>query len=278
MSGPVVSMVSSATQTETRDANSDAIISSISGGKWRTRVEPIRAEFRRVLDETGDRTAAKRAVDKQKKQLAAVMWSGSFSRRANGALTHHSGLMCADLDALGDCLPEVREKLPRSPHLWALFLSPTGDGLKAVFRVPCDAATHMESFRAVEQHVRELTGVQIDQACKDAARLCFVSDDPDAYHHAEAMELPPLDAEAAKPKAGVAYSRPEIETRRSIATDLLGEIRWGSDTHGFCTCPAQHLHESENKERDCEVYLDKVPTIHCFHCHCKGVEAGVNHE
>ena len=77
----------------------------------------------------------------------------------------------------------MREKLSDSPHLWTLFKSPSGDGLKAVFRVPADQAKHAGSFRAVEQHVKKLTGVQIDQACKDVARLCFLSYDPELIYN-----------------------------------------------------------------------------------------------
>jgi hypothetical protein len=32
---------------------------------------------------------------------------------------------------------------PKPKYLFALFLSPTGDGLKAVFRVPADAEKHL---------------------------------------------------------------------------------------------------------------------------------------
>jgi|SRR5437667_5417417 len=142
MNARTVSMVSSATTTETRDASSAKIIVAIRSGKWRSAVDAIREKFARVLKETGDRTAAKKAVDAEKKKLPAAMWSGRFSRRANEGLIDHSGLLCADVDGLGESLPQVCSKLRASPHLWALFLSPTGDGLKAVFRITADPARH----------------------------------------------------------------------------------------------------------------------------------------
>src|SRR5262245_48946206 len=95
----------------------------------------------------GDHNKAKLAVSELKKALPAVTWSGMFTRRANGALIRHSGFLCADLDALGARLPGVRDKLEKSPHLFASFVSPSGDGLKAVFRVPADALKHPRSFR-----------------------------------------------------------------------------------------------------------------------------------
>jgi len=134
MNAPIVSMVRRADSTETRESSADKVIRAICCGKWRRQVETIRAEFRHVLRETGDRTTAKLAVAASKKQLPAVLWSGRFSHRAGEALIQHSGLLCADLDALGDGLPDVRARLAASPHLWAVFVSPTGDGLKTVFR------------------------------------------------------------------------------------------------------------------------------------------------
>ncbi len=170
------------------------------------------------------------------------MWSGSFRNRnapVPEKLVEHSGLLCADLDELGNGIAEARAKLVNSPYLWGLFTSPTGDGLKCVFRVATDARKHNASFRAVKRHVRELSGVQIDEACSDVSRLCFVSHDPDAYLNEKAVELPPLtEAEMDKPViVAVSLSSPEIERRRRAAADWFGDIRWVSETRGFGTCP-----------------------------------------
>jgi VirE N-terminal domain len=273
MSAPTLSMVKDAAATGTRGVNADLIISAIRCGKWKGPVERIRTVYRDTLKKTGDSKAAKGAVDVNKKRLAAVLFSGQFSRRASNALVKHSGLIAADLDLLGEMLPDVRTKLLTSPHLWALFRSPTGDGLKAIFRTPADASKHDASFRAIECHVTELTGLQIDQACRDVARLCFVSDDPDTYLNVNAHEITPL-AEAAKPKPTLPSgdtTAPDLAMRQRIAAELLGEIRWDSEMYGFCTCPGNHLHTTADAERDCEIYLDGAPTIHCFHDHCRGI-------
>ena len=52
----------------------------------------------------------------------------------------------------------------------------------------------------------------------------------------------------------------------------------GSVSKGSCICPGKHLHTTGDGERDCEIHLDGAPNIHCFHGHCKGIEAGVNRE
>ena len=185
-------MVADAASTATRDADADEIIQCVRSGKWRGPVEKIRAKFARVLADTGDLKQAKSAVDSAKKKLPGILWSGRFSSRkkpADEKLLAHSGLLCADLDNLGDKLADVRDRLTRSPHLWAMFTSPTGNGVKAVFRVPADKENHAASFLAVEKYVLELTGEKIDGSCKDVARLCFVSFDPDALLNPAAVGI-----------------------------------------------------------------------------------------
>jgi hypothetical protein len=173
-------------------------------------------------------------------------------------------------------LPEIRKKLQASPHVLAVFLSPTGDGLKAIVRVPADVSTHAGSFRAVQKHVRELTGVEIDQSCKDPARLCYMSYDPEIYVNESAVELEPLP-EPEKPKA-LSTGVVNLSDRQRIACELLGAVDWQSGTSGFVPCPGKHLHTTGDGERDCCVDFDGVPTVHCFHNSCRGILSGVNRE
>lgn len=273
-----VSTVTSALDTATKDYDASTVIEAIrtGGKKLRGQVEEIRATMQRELAEHGDEKRAKRAIDPLKRQIPGVLWSGQFSQRANDKLVLHSGLLCADLDSLNGELSAVREKLSDSPHLWTLFKSPSGDGLKAVFRVPAAVAKHAGSFRAIEQHVKQLTGVQIDQACKDVARLCFLSYDPELIHKANAREIEPL-SEPEKPRP-TNNGMVNLSERQRITTELLGSVDWQSETSGFVVCPGKHLHTSGDNERDCKIELDNVPTTHCFHNSCCGILEGVNDE
>ena len=274
-----VSTVTSALDTVPRDYDASRVIKTIrTGGKEvRGRVELIRETSERELAIHGDAKRAKIAAGELKKQLPAVLWSGTFTKRANNALVQHSGLLCADLDGLNGSLLDARQKLLSSPYAWAVFTSPSGGGLKVVFRVPADVAKHSGSFRAVEQHVRELTGVQIDEACKDVARLCFLSHDPELYHNANAMPIEPLP-EPQRPARLSSNGLVDLTARQRIASELLGQIDWESETSGFVVCSGKHLHTSGDNERDCELHLDNVPTLHCFHNSCRGILEGVNHE
>jgi hypothetical protein len=275
LSNPQISWVKSATDSETENTTADKVVTAIrSGGKneIRKQIEAIRAAAK-----AGD----KQKTGELKKKLPAFLWSGTFRQRKNDALIKHSGLLCADLDSLNSDLPDVREKLKASSHLWTLFVSPSGDGLKAVFRVPADAAKHAGSFRAVEKQVRELTTKQIDQSCKDPARLCFISYDPELYHNPDAVELEPLP-EPEKPKQWVSNGEVKLSERQHIATELFGPIDWQSETEGFAVnrCPFEQRHSTPNGARDLKVYVTpgEAPNGNCVHNSCKPMLAVLNRE
>ncbi len=277
----LVSRVKNAINTETEHCDAKEIVEQIRTDlRLREEITEIRDEYWRVMAATNnDRKAAKKAVGNRKKRLPGVMWLGTFAHRKQDALLQHSGLLCADLDELGrDKVAEVRVKVQSSLYLWALFVSPTGDGLKAIFRVPADAKKHKASFRAMEKHVRELTGLQIDEACSDVSRLCFLSHDPDAYLNENAVELRPL-ADTEKDKAATAVaplSSHKIERRRNLAKESLGEIRWVSETRGFATCPNLESHTTADGARDLRVDVDGVATIYCFHESCRDTIDALN--
>jgi hypothetical protein len=243
MSSPTISIVRNATDTATRDVAVAKVIEAIrSGGKkLKGQVTQIRNRYEAELAITGDRRKAKHGVDALKKQLPGVTWSAQLKTRDKDVplsekLVAHSGRLCGDSDSLGGRLPEVRQKLMQSPHVEVVFTSPTGDGLKAVFRVSADAAKHAASFRAVQKHVFEFAGIQIDGACKDVARLCFMSYDPELYHNPNATKIEPLPAPEKPPRNG-RNGAVNLSARQRVAEELLGKIDWQSDTSGFVVVP-----------------------------------------
>jgi hypothetical protein len=114
-----------------------------------------------------------------KKKLPAICFSGTFSKREDAGLIKHSGLIAIDFDHLGDRLPELRKRLTDDPHTFILFLSPSGDGLKLVVRIPDSGATHRMSAAALTDYYND---EQLDEF-KDVSRICFSSYDPDIYYN-----------------------------------------------------------------------------------------------
>lgn len=50
---------------------------------------------------------------------------------------------------------------------------------------------------------------------------------------------------------------------------VLGQVEWLSETEGFIRCPGESGHSNRNGRKDCKVYLDRIPTITCFHSSCE---------
>jgi hypothetical protein len=273
-----ISMVKAAKFTECKDVEVADFFAATKSGRWRKPIEAIRLKYNSVLLETKSRKEARAAVDALKKRLPAVTLSGRFSHRAADGLICHSGVYCADLDLLGSQIKAVRKLLQQSLHLYACFVSPSGDGLKALFRISDDPERHGDSLRAVAKHIFELTGATIDGSCSDVSRLCFVSFDPDIYVNEDAVLLPPLPAE---PKPDRESNVPaDISLRQQIAVEFesLGAIDWDSDIQGFLACPGGHLHTTGKGPRDCRISLDGTPTLFCFHTSCGGLIDELNHE
>jgi VirE N-terminal domain len=280
MSGITVTWVTSVNDNSPQQIPLERIIHGIrTGGKnLKSQITQIRNKFESELALKGDYKAAKKLVGPLKLQLPGVLYSAKkIARRENEALEEHSGLFCADIDHLSaQEIVSIRHQLGKSPHVVLLFLSPCGDGLKVVFRVMADKSRHRDSYRAIEQYVLKLTGKQIDEKCKDEARINFLSFDPQIYVNLNAVVIEPLPP---LPKREYSSKIADQGLRQRCAVELLGQVfDWDSDSHGFLPCPGKHLHSTGDNERDCEIHLDGAPTLHCFHDHCSGSLAGLNHE
>ena len=148
-------------------------------------------------------------ASKVKRELQAFCWSGKFRERNNAGLIEHSGRLQIDLDKLGtpEEIQAIKQKLQADQHLEAIFLSPTGTGLKAGIRIPKAANTeeHIQFFLTTERYFKEVLGLTIDPQCKDLCRMCFMSYDPDAYFNPNASIL---DVHKWKPESSTELSRP----------------------------------------------------------------------
>lgn len=58
-------------------------------------------------------------------------------------------------------------------------------------------------------------------------------------------------------------------TAQEVVESMVGEVVWVSGIEGYCECPGRTSHTTQNGKKDCKIYLDKVPTLFCFHGSCK---------
>jgi hypothetical protein len=69
---------------------------------------------------------------------------------------------------------------------------------------------------------------------------------------------------------------PAPKSATVIAEEILGTIDWMTPTEGYCDCPGRNRHGNKSGRRDCAVYLDHVPTLHCVHQSCSAIVAATN--
>ena len=174
-------MVANATSTETKTTTVGNVLAAIKNGHWSNQVAQVRQSLA---------AGGKDAANAQKKLLPAVMYSGVFARRSANKLKTASGLLCLDLDGLNGGLELMRGSVNTDPHTVASFVSPSGTGLKVIVRVPADPRQHKNAFVCAQNYYRDKFKVEIDRACSDISRLCFVSHDPALFSNEHAAELP----------------------------------------------------------------------------------------
>jgi hypothetical protein len=126
---PLVSLFTNAYENLPTDIPAAQFIASIKGNQHKKRVEEIRERFNRALSRSVPYEKAKRVVDSQKKKLPCVSFAGVLPMRDKNATPQFTGLFQADLDLLRERLSEIRMTLRDDPHVYALFVSPTGEGL-----------------------------------------------------------------------------------------------------------------------------------------------------
>lgn len=109
-------------------------------------------------------------------------FSGEFEARKDDRLIRASNLFSIDLDHLPD-VEGTFQKLLADPYFETalLFRSPSGDGLKWIVTIDYEGHTHAQMFAAISQYLQLKYGVEMDQACKDISRACYLPHDPRAY-------------------------------------------------------------------------------------------------
>ena len=141
------------------------ILERIKEGASKDLVKRIRAEKR------------KPERNEMKKQLPAICFSGKFNKRSDSAIIEHSGLICLDFDGYTKQkeLLQDKENLSKSKYVYSVFISPSGNGLKALVKIPADPENHTNYFNSLEKH---FNSPYFDKTSKNLSRVCYESYDP----------------------------------------------------------------------------------------------------
>ena len=135
---------------------------------------------------------SKDEADALKKNLPCIIFGGEFRERNKNGLVNHSGLMVVDFDDYpdNDAMYDHLHELKKNPHFVSLFVSPSGNGIKGVVRIPhSDKITHEKYFKAFASHYQY---EYFDKSNCNVDRVCFESYDPDIYVNYNAIIYEPL--------------------------------------------------------------------------------------
>jgi hypothetical protein len=121
----------------------------------------------------------KRKPERQelKKQLPAICFSGTFNKRTDASLLEHSGLICLDFDGYlkQKELLQDKEGLSKNKYVFSVFISPSGNGLKVLVKIPADAESHTLYFNSLDKY---FNSPYFDKTSKNLSRVCYESYDP----------------------------------------------------------------------------------------------------
>lgn len=153
-----------------------------------------------------------------KSKLPCYTPSGIFSGRHDHDLIQHSGLICIDLDRKDN--PHVinwdgvKQQISSIEGLFYAGLSVSGDGLFVLIQIE-NPKFHLEHFFALQTEFKRL-GLNIDQSCKNLARLrCISYDDNPIYTPTPSVH---------KNRAKTAYKRPATPLINNDGSETMKKV------------------------------------------------------
>jgi len=160
----------------------DFVIDRIKSGASKELVDKIRAESdkekRRIL----------------KKDLPAICFSGVFTKRNDHSVIQHSGYICLDFDGYQSksALSKDLKVLTQSEYTYCAFISPSGDGVKVIVKVPPSIDSHKGYFQTLMKYY---DNPHFDKATGNISRVCYESYDPSAYVNEDSIVWDKIEEE-----------------------------------------------------------------------------------
>ncbi|OXA82953.1 BT4734/BF3469 family protein, partial [Flavobacterium hercynium] len=126
---------------------------------------------------------------KLKSQLPSVTFSGVFKNgRKIQNLEIYNNLMVIDIDKIAkNEIIILKKKLSADKYILALWISPSGFGLKGLIKIDSNINLHKEIFNHLNQYFIDQYNIEIDKSGSDITRLCFSSWDPEIHYNSKSI-------------------------------------------------------------------------------------------
>ena len=121
-------------------------------------------------------TTIRQGSKENKTELPVVLWAGEFTGRKDTDIFSHSGLVILDFDHVD--VVYAKKSLCTDQFILSCWISPSGDGVKALLRIT-NTERHREHFNAAVSYFEKEYGLMLDPTGANIARACFESYDPD---------------------------------------------------------------------------------------------------
>lgn len=197
--------------TSTYYVTPESIVNRIKTGKDKEAIEIYRNE----LDP--------KKKKELKGELVSICWSGTFSKRFDKNIIAHSGLVCLDFDHVKDVL-DKKVEMSFLPFVYAAFVSPSGDGVKVIVRIPKEINNHRGYYTGLIKLFHELDTTSINES-----RVCYTSYDPDIYFNPDAIEFKDYVAEKTEEPTKIWKKTDNIGTNYKKIDIAVNMIRCAPD-------------------------------------------------
>lgn len=210
------------------------VLGRIKDGSSKDKVEAIR-ELVATLPEVDD--LKKKSVEKRiaslKLSLPSVMFHGKFdrevekeyksgpkkgqkylSKREDASISEYSGLLILDFDKCDAYAKKLQ--LIADPYVYACWISPSGNGVKAVVVCPRKFQNHYAYYDALIDRYPEL-----DTTSKSISRLCFESYDPEIHINKNALIWDKMITKEQKEKVTIARSQRRNDKILDVARTMI---------------------------------------------------------
>ena len=148
----------------------DFVLSLIRDGKSKEKVHQLRQE-----DDKATRERIKRG-------LISICFSGQFKKRFDNEIIKHSGFAILDFDHID---LKLKDEICKDQYTYAAFVSPSGDGLKVLFKIPAYIEKHESHYLGIVKYCKDKGYPELDTTSKNLSRVCFISYDPEIYINKE---------------------------------------------------------------------------------------------
>ena len=213
-----------------------------------------------------------------KASLPSVLFSGIFDKRTDKGLKTHSGLVVLDFDHIEN-IQGFKEAVCKDEYTFAAFISPSGDGLKVLIRIPDSAKDHERHYMSLMKKYP-----QLDPTSRNISRVCYVSHDPQIYVNPDAKTYTDKVEKVANVSTREIVHTTDTDYKSAqIACDMIRNSFDGNKHHNLIKASrlmggliAGGIVEEFEGVRLLELEINKKNPDN-FNAACKTIQDGVNY-